>query len=298
MGKTNRGSPAAITLLMLAAGLIVLLYPTLSNYLAQREQTAVIEKYEQQLKTEEKASLEEEWNLARSFNEGMADIGPNDPFVYEDEGDGTVPAAYWRVLNLNGDGVMGYLSIPKISVRLPIMHGTGEEALKRGAGHIMQTSLPIGGDGTHCILTGHRGLPNAKLFTRLDELAEGDRIYISVLDETLAYEVDGIVVLLPDELEDYYELDEREDIVTLLTCTPYGENTHRLLVRCRRTAYEEELPSDQTTIRLVYDGVDERLFWLCLVLGGGALISASASVVVAVVKRNRKKREPSDQGTQ
>ena len=162
---------------------------------------------------------------------------------------------YERLLDPAGDGVMGVIEIPKIGVRLPIYHGTEDFGLERGVGHMVGTSLPVGGEGTHCGLAGHRGLPSARLFTDLDQIESGDLFYINVLGELLAYQVDRISVVLPHELE-YLEVVDGEDYVTLITCTPYGVNTHRLLVRCKRARLEDLVD----TLALA-DSVDNALEW-------------------------------------
>lgn len=231
--------------LLFLVGVSIFLYPMVSNYLARRSQTSVIETYENTLKEYDEDAFGEEWRKAKEYNENLAGDPVHDPFVV---GSGyALPKDYEETLNINGDGIMGYIRIPKISVSLPIYHGSDEEALKKGVGHIESTSLPIGGSRSHCVLTGHRGLPSAELFTRLDELEEGDCFYIRVLDETFAYEVDRIKTVLPNQLEDLVSF-EGQDLVTLVTCTPYGINTHRLLVRGTRIAYVEEEKEEQETV--------------------------------------------------
>ena len=219
--------------LLFAAGAGIFLYPAISNYLAERQQTEVIHTYQ--------AKLDEAWQEAVEYNENLAGDPVHDPFVM---GSGYVlPDNYEDVLNINGDGVMGYVEIPKIDVYLPIYHGTSEEVLEEGAGHLEMTALPIGGENRHPVISAHRGLPSAELFTRLDEMEIGDEFYIHVLDETLAYEVDQIEVILPEELS-LLQPEEDRDLLTLLTCTPYAVNTHRLLVRGTRVPYVESAVQD------------------------------------------------------
>jgi sortase A len=162
--------------------------------------------------------------------------------VFGENTDDVADSAYRKVLNVAGNDVMGYISIPKINVEIPIYHGTGEVVLQNGAGHLNGTSLPIGGNGTHAVLVAHRGLPSAKLFTELDELETGDVFYIHVLDETLAYQVDQILPMVDKDdaetLESALAIEDGKDYVTLFTCTPYGVNTHRLLVRGTRIPYD------------------------------------------------------------
>lgn len=222
--------------LLFAAGAGIFLYPAISNYLAERQQTEVIHTYQAKVDEMEQAKLDEAWQEAVEYNENLAGDPVHDPFVM---GSGYVlPDNYEDVLNINGDGVMGYVEIPKIDVYLPIYHGTSEEVLEEGAGHLEMTALPIGGENRHPVISAHRGLPSAELFTRLDEMETGDEFYIHVLDETLAYEVDQIEVILPEELS-AIQPEEDKDLVTLLTCTPYAVNTHRLLVRGTRVPYVE-----------------------------------------------------------
>ena len=177
----------------------------------------MIRSYQAAVDESNRQKLEEEWQKAEEYNENLAGDPVHDPFVM---GSGYVlPDNYEEVLNLNGDGVMGYLEIPRIDVELPIYHGTSEEVLEKGAGHLEATALPIGGKNRHPVISAHRGLPSAELFTRLDEMEIGDWFYLSVLDETLAYEVDKITVIEPEELE-FLTPEENRDLLTLLTCTP------------------------------------------------------------------------------
>jgi len=160
-----------------------------------------------------------------------------DPF--EANADQTSSGAYHSILNIRGDGMMGYIRIPAISVKLPIYHGTGEDILEKGVGHLEQTSFPIGGESTHTVLSAHTGSPAAELFTNLDKLEKGDLFYLEVLGETLAYRVDQIKVVEPTDI-DSLMIESSKDYATLVTCTPYGINSHRLLVRGERTEYIEE----------------------------------------------------------
>lgn len=228
----------AVLLFFVGAG--IFLYPTVSNYFAERRQIAVIRDYQGQIEAGSEVDLAAEWEKAEEYNENLTGDPVKDPFI---EGSGyALPQNYQDVLNV--DGVMGYIEIPKIDVLLPISHGSSEEVLEKGVGHIESTALPIGGNTRHAVLTGHRGLPGAELFTRLDEMEIGDIFFIHVLGKTLAYEVDQIKTVLPTELEDIQPIADR-DFVTLLTCTPYGVNTHRLLVRGSRTEY---VPGEESAV--------------------------------------------------
>ncbi len=274
-----------IAVLIFLAGAAVFLYPTVSNWLAEIHQSDVIQEYEAELAEEDPDDYAEAWRLAQEYNESLSGDPVHDPFI---PGSGYVlPENYLECLNLDGSGVMGYIEIPKISVRLPIYHGTSEEVLEKGVGHVESTSLPIGGDYTHAVLTGHRGLPSAKLFTDLDQLEIGDQFYIHVLDQVLAYEVDKINTVLPDELEELRSI-EGQDLVTLVTCTPYGVNTHRLLVRGTRIPYspEEAEAYRQSVGLLSVLGLDVRLQYLGA--GAGIVVLLVITIVVLVRKRHRK----------
>lgn len=228
----NNNISVALAIILLVVGIAIFSYPSISNYLVEKNQVKIIENYKENIVS--KKDLTEERKKAEIYNENLAGDPLHDPFV---PGSGyAIPDNYFDILNING--IMAYIEIPKISLNLPIYHGTSEEVLAKGVGHIEATSLPIGGESRHCILTGHRGLPSAELFTRLDELKLGDYFYINVLDEILTYKIINIVTVLPTELE-YLEVVKEKDLVTLVTCTPYGINTHRLLVTAERTAYVE-----------------------------------------------------------
>lgn len=269
--------------LLFFTGAGVFFYPTVSNYFAEREQISVIREYQAQMETGSTEDLEAEWEKAKAYNENLAGDPVKDPFV---PGSGyALPGNYEEVLNVGG--VMGYVEIPKIDVLLPIYHGTSEEVLEKGVGHIESTALPIGGSFRHSVLTGHRGLPSAKLFTRLDEMETGDIFLIHVLDQTLAYEVDQIKTVLPTELGDIQAIPEK-DLVTLLTCTPYGVNTHRLLVRGSRTVY---VPQEEEAVRTM----EKQETGLTLKLSGvGMILGLCLLVLLAIflmVRRKRRRHE-------
>lgn len=285
--KKSGFSPAVIVLavLLFLAGAAVFLYPTVSNWLAEIHQSGVIQEYEEKLAAEDEDFYKAEWQKAREYNDNLAGDPVRDPFV---PGTGyALPDNYLDCLNIGG--VMGYIEIPKIRVRLPIYHGTSEEVLQKGVGHIESTALPIGGDFTHAILTGHRGLPSAKLFTDLDQLKVGDRFYIYVLDEVLAYEVDEIHTVLPDELQNLQTVKGR-DLLTLITCTPYAVNTHRLLVRGFRVPYvpEEAEEYRQTAGLVSVLGIDVRRQYLGA--AAGAILLIVIVTVVRLVRRRRRKQ--------
>lgn len=226
----NNKRSKGITLILVAVllvGAVLLAYPSVSDWWNSFHQSRAIASYAQQVAELDNDTYEQLWSQARSYNDALS--GGVERFTLTE----AQQAKYDALLDVSGTGIMGYIEIPKIKCDLPIYHGTGEAVLQIAVGHIAGTSLPVGGAGSHCVLSGHRGLPSAKLFTDLDKLEEGDTFILRVLDETLTYEVDQIRTVLPQEVE---ELDviEGEDLCTLITCTPYGINSHRLLVRGHR----------------------------------------------------------------
>ena len=208
-------------------GLGLLLYPTVSNWWNSRRQSQAIVEYTEQTSAMDEAHVAELLEAARQYNAGLA----------TDEGRFTPTPAdtteYENLLDVSDTGIMGYLEIPKLDVSTPIYHGTDESVLQSGAGHLEGSSLPVGGKGTHAVLSGHRGLPSSKLFTDLDDMEQGDVFMIHVLDRTLTYQVDQIVTVDPYDMDDL-AIDPDQDYCTLVTCTPYGINTQRLLVRGHR----------------------------------------------------------------
>jgi len=244
----RRKVPIILIFLLFAVGVVILLYPLISEWHNSRAQTTVIENYNHAvigLNPDEAGAMRE---AARAYNQGLlGSVVLTDPF---DAGAAKMASEeYEALLNLGGDGVMGTIRIPKIGVELPIYHGTATETLEKGAGHLENTSLPIGGTGTHAVLSAHSGLPAAALFTELIKLTEEDLFFLDVLDETLAYRVDQVKVVEPEDTSDLW-IDTNADYVTLVTCTPYGINSHRLLVRGIRTEYvetlEQEAQAEQT----------------------------------------------------
>lgn len=230
-----------ISIIFIILGVGIFLYPSISNYFAEKNHVDIIRKYDDLIVKIDEENLNKEKEKARIYNENLSGDPVHDPFVI---GSGyALPENYKEVLNISNDGVMGYVEIPKISVYLPIYHGTSDDVLEKGVGHIQNTSVPIGGNSTHSVLTGHTGLPNAELFTRLDELGIGDIFYIHVLDDVLTYKVFETKVILPDKIDELQILNGK-DYVTLVTCTPYGVNSHRLLVKAERVEYEEYSTSE------------------------------------------------------
>lgn len=218
-----------LIILIFILGLGILLYPIVSNLFMSVFQTTAIQEYNYTVEQMEQERIEEILSEARVYNKQFKNTIVVDPFSQEAENN--VNSEYNEVLNI--DGTMGYIEIPKIEVNLPIFHGVSEEVLKRGVGHIETTPLPIGGEGNHSVLSAHRGLPSAKLFTDLDKLEIGDIFTIKMLTEILVYEIDQIKVVEPTDTQ-YLQSEYGEDYITLITCTPYAVNTHRLLVRGKR----------------------------------------------------------------
>jgi len=221
-----------ILVLMLFIGVCGLLYPSVSQYWNTRTQTRAVENYQEILNSLKKEDYSSLFQAAHDYNAAMTEL--NFPLIDYPQLEG-----YNDILNINGNGIMGYVAIPKLGVELPVYHGISTEVLNIACGHLEGTSLPVGGASTHCVLSAHRGLPHAKLFTDLDKMEVGDTFQLTVLDLTLTYQVDQIKVVRPDELNDVLII-EGEDLCTLLTCTPYGINSHRLLVRGTRV--ENALP--------------------------------------------------------
>lgn len=230
--------------LVFLMGLSFLLYPTVSDYWNSFHQSRAIASYREVVSGLDDESYERYWKEAQAYNERL--IGNKRRYQPTEE----ETEQYESLLNVSGSGIMGYLEIPSIGVFLPIYHGVEDTVLQVAVGHMEGTSLPVGGLGTHCVVSGHRGLPSARLFTDLDKLAEGDTFLLQVLDEVLTYEVDQIRIVEPKEAE-FLEIEEGQDLCTLVTCTPYGVNSHRLLVRGRRIENQEQ----KSDIRISADAV-------------------------------------------
>lgn len=215
-------------------GLLLLLYPWISNFIFEKSTGSIIVNYESNIRSYDQKQKDEAWREAKKYNQQRSE--PNkriaDPFYRQK--DNKKKKQYDELLNMDGSGIMGYLEIPCILVNLPIYHGTSDEILEQGVGHLLESSLPVGGKNTHSILTGHTGQSRAKLFTDLIEMRKGDLFFVHVLDHVLAYRVDKIVVVKPEDTKNL-QLIKGKDYVTLITCTPYGVNDHRLLVRGVRT---------------------------------------------------------------
>lgn len=221
-----------LLILVLIIGLSLLLYPTFADWWNSFHQSRAIATYSAQVANIDDDKYQQIWTDAWAYNRDLTDR-ENSYFLTDEQ-----MASYEQLLNVGGSGVMGYVEIPSIGVSLPIYHGTDEAVLQVAIGHLEWTSLPVGGDSSHCVISGHRGLPSAKLFTDLDKLVVGDLFMMQILDETLTYEVDQILIVDPGETKDLV-VQEGQDLCTLVTCTPYGINSHRLLVRGHRVANQE-----------------------------------------------------------
>ncbi len=237
-----------IAWILLITGVIVFLYPPVSNYLAERQQKKVIVGYQDKISGKEESQIQKEWKKARDYKKN--------------------PNTYMDVLNVDGNGVMGYIEIPKIDVRVPIYHNATEESLSKGAGHVKETDLPIGGNGNFTVITGHRGLPGNELFTRLDEMSVGDLFSIYVLDEELTYKVYQIRTVSPEEVS-LLQAQKNRDLVTLVTCTPYGVNTHRLLIEAERWNEPTDMVGEHKEEGLKRNKI---IYYIIILLSGVAIL--------------------------
>ncbi len=245
----KKNNSTLILLIIFFIGLSLLLYPSFSDYWNSFHQSRAIANYAASVGNIERNEYERIWNEAVYYNSRLAETKFNLELT------GKEKKEYDEVLDVSGTGIMAYIEIPQIKCSLPIYHGTSEGVLQIAIGHIAGTSLPVGGDSTHCVLSGHRGLPSARLFTDIDQMAEGDIFQIRTLNETLTYEVDRISIVLPAEV-DILRIEEGEDLCSLVTCTPYGINTHRLIVRGHRIE-----TVDSSRIRVTADAlqIDEKV---------------------------------------
>lgn len=240
----KRALSNVILILVFLIGLSLLLYPSVSDWWNSFHQTRAIANYSETVAQLDTSVYEDIWQRAEAYNAALAQRGVRWTLTGEEL------AEYNSQLDPGGTGIMGYIEIPKIKCSLPIYHGTNDSVLQIAIGHIEGTSLPVGGESTHAVLSGHRGLPSAKLFTDLDQLEAGDLFMIEVLNEVLSYEVDQVLIVLPHEV-DALALEEGEDLCTLVTCTPYGVNSHRLLVRGHRV----ENPETANMVRVTAEAI-------------------------------------------
>lgn len=282
-----------ISILITIAGLCLLFYPWISDYVNQRASDSIVDTYNEDVKNaseDEKNALIKE---AEEYNATLLDgqIKLTEPF--EESVIDTRPYIYEKMLSLNGSDVMGKVEIPKIDVSLPIYHGTSTEVLEKGVGHLKGSSLPVGGINTHCVLTGHTGLSNARLFTDLTELKKDDIFILSIMDMKLAYKVVDIWVVLPEDTSKL-KVVEGKDYCTLVTCTPYGVNSHRLFVRGERTEYREE------DAKPIHRYNPTKSLWMrsyAIAVAIGLAIVLVLFIIITLIKRRRKKRAQNNKRT-
>ena len=286
----NKAGNLVISIIFLA-GLSLLLYPFVANQWNNYRQKQLISGYEQVVSEKEAAEgidYDAERKKAEDYNEALLPCVLPDSFALA-ESSGVDPV-YMNTLNIAGDEMMGSVEIPKINIKIPIYHTTEEEVLNKGAGHLEGSSLPVGGANTHAVISAHRGLPSASLFTDLDQLKEGDHFLLHVLDETLCYEVDKISVVKPEDTT-ALAVEDGQDLVTLLTCTPYGVNTERLLVRGHRVPYVEEEVKEEKTVLSGSSLHTNYLLWVFVGLSVTALF-----VFVLYLKETKLKRRANKGG--
>lgn len=269
-------------IILFLSGLGILLYPFVSNLVAEHNATQVVEKYEDETTQMGQEEIDAAKESIKKYNEQLSNV-----VTIDEETDGNGSLSYLDMVNVGE--ALGYIVIPKIDVNLPIYSGISEEVLQKGVGHLEQSSYPLGGESTHSVLTGHRGLPSATLFTDLDKLEVGDQFYLHVLDEILAYEVDQIKVVEPEDSGEL-EIIEGEDYCTLVTCTPYAINTHRLLVRGKRTEYNPDQEMN-TQSQMQSGSLTKRIVdvwpWLVLAL----IIVFVVEFVIFFMMMRRKKKD-------
>lgn len=283
MKKKTKNLTTILLVVLLFAGLSLLLYPTFSDYWNSLHQTRAISNYAENVANLDEDKYDQLWVAAQEYNASLLDRESDFALSQEQQEE------YDDLLDVSGLGVMGYIEIPEISCSLPIYHGTDESVLQIAIGHLEWSSLPTGGESTHCVLSGHRGLPSAKLFTNLDKLVEGDIFMLRVLDEVLTYEVDQILIVEPQETSSL-KIAQGKDYCTLVTCTPYGINTHRLLVRGHRI----ENIQQSSTIRVTADAMQIEPL---IVAPFAALPLLLILLVVLLIPKKRSSRGGDDRET-
>lgn len=286
----KRFTLSLLIIFLFLAGASTVIYPMASNLFYEKNQSHVLEEYDETMEQLAQEELDRERQAAQEYNRSLLESEAflTDPFDPEFVLDPTVEP-YASLLNLEDNGIMGYVEIPKISVNLPIYHGTTAQVLEQGIGHLQNTSLPVGGESTHSVLTGHTGLAGKRLFTDLSQLEEGNLFYLHVLGETLAYQVEAIYIVEPDQTE-HLVVETGWDLVTLVTCHPYGINTHRLLVQGTRIPYEvalaQQVQEDVPQETSVWEQEYYKAILICL-----AIYIPLTVTVVLLVSRRRKQAD-------
>lgn len=277
MKKNKNRITTVLLALVFLAGLSLLLYPTVSDYWNSFHASRAVAAYAQEVADLNGAEYDALLDAARDYNARVPERSNTFALTEAEQ------AEYQSLLNMDGTGIMGYIEIPNIKLSLPIYHGTEESVLQIAVGHLDWSALPVGGEGTHCVLSGHRGLPSAKLFTNLDQLREGDTFTLRVLDEVLCYEVDQIRIVEPQDTAALLP-EPGQDLCTLVTCTPYGVNTHRLLVRGHRI----ETPDSADAIRVTSDAMQIEPILVAPAVGVPLVLLAVAVLLLSDRRRRRK----------
>lgn len=277
MKKNKNRITTVLLALVFLAGLSLLLYPTVSDYWNSFHASRAVAAYAQEVADLNGAEYDRLLEAARDYNARVPERSNTFALTEAEQ------AEYQSLLNMDGTGIMGYIEIPNIKLSLPIYHGTEDSVLQIAVGHLDWSALPVGGEGTHCVLSGHRGLPSAKLFTNLDQLREGDTFTLRVLDEVLCYEVDQIRIVEPQDTAALLP-EPGQDLCTLVTCTPYGVNTHRLLVRGHRI----ETPDSADAIRVTSDAMQIEPILVAPAVGVPLVLLAVAILLLSDRRRRRK----------
>lgn len=276
-------------LLMIFSGLAIFSYPFISNALANRNASVAVQQYNESVSSMEQQQIDAIKEAARAYNEQLQSIVEKNA-----QGAGEVHTGYYDLTQIGE--AMGYIAIPKIDLNLPVYEGVGADVLTHGIGHLPETSYPLGGESTHSALSGHRGLAEAELFTNLDKVGVGDRFFLHILDEVLAYQVDQIVVVEPNQIE-VLDIVEGEDLCSLITCTPLGINSHRLIVRGTRVEYtgeDTDTPDTNVMYQSVHLGTAVRRLveiWPWLTLAALIVIGAEFMLMLALLKAIRQSKE-------
>ena len=261
-----------IFVIMIILGIAIILYPVISNHLSKINYQEIINNYDFTVAKQKNSYNEQLVNEARKYNSSLTSLNITDVFQNQI---GQSSSEYFSVLNVDNNGMMGYISIPKIDVKIPIYHGTSSDILQKGVGHLEGSSIPIGGENTHTVLSAHRGLPSSRLFTDLDQLKVGDTFYIHILDEVLAYRVNQVLVVEPSDI-DFLQIVKGKDYVTLVTCTPYAINTHRLLVRGERIEYSAQEEESIAINKKM--SIADIVLYTCLIFAVLLIISSIISI--------------------